>query len=115
IKARQWDTALARLKEAQAVPNKKPHEQFAIDQMLGYVYYTQKNYAQAAPVYERLIESGRMPAGAVAERTKAVAQMYFQLKNFPKAIEWSQKALKQNPNQQDMQVLLGQAYFLGGN
>lgn len=112
IKGKQWNVALDRLKEAQAVPNKKPHEQYAIDQLSAYVLYTQKRYGEAAATYERMIESGQMPAGDVPERTKAVAQMYFQLKDYDKSIKWAKSSLEKNPNQQDVQVVLGQAYYL---
>jgi tetratricopeptide (TPR) repeat protein len=112
IKGKQWNVALDRLKEAQAVANKKPHEQYAIDQLLAYVLYTQKNYAQAAAAYERMIESGQMPAAEVPERTKAVAQMYFQLKDYDKSIKWAKSSLEKNPNQQDVQVILAQAHYL---
>lgn len=112
IKGKQWNVALDRLKEAQAVPSKKPHEQYAIDQLLAYVLYTQKKYGEAAAAYERMIESGQMPAAELPERTKAVAQMYFQLKDYDKSIKWSKSSLEKNPNQQDVQVILAQAYYL---
>jgi tetratricopeptide (TPR) repeat protein len=112
IKGKQWNVALDRLKEAAAVPNKKPHEAYAVDQLTAYVLYTQRKYGEAAAVYERMIESGQMPASDVPERTKAVAQMYFQLKDYDKAIKWAKASLDKNPNQQDLQVLLAQTYYL---
>src|SRR5690606_22246015 len=94
IKGKQWNVALDRLKEAQAVANKKPHEQYAIDQLLAYVHYTQRRYGDAAAAYERMIESGQMPAAEVPERSKAVAQMYFQLKDYDKSIKWARNSLE---------------------
>jgi tetratricopeptide (TPR) repeat protein len=102
IKGKQWNAALERLKEAQAVPNKKPHEQYAIDQLLAYVYYTQKRYGDAAAAYERMIESGQMPAAEVPTQTKTVAQLYFSVKDYDKAIKWAKSSLEKNANQQDV-------------
>src|SRR5690606_10701665 len=86
--------------------------QYAIDQLFAYVHYTQRRYGEAAAAYERMIESGRMPAAQVPERAKAVSQMYFQLKDYDKSIKWARTSLEKDPNQQDVQVLLGQAYYL---
>lgn len=112
IKGKQWNVALDRLKEAQAVGNKKPHEQYAIDQLLAYVLYQQKKFGELVGVYERMINSGQMPANEVPERMKTVAQIHFQQKNYAQAINWSKKALEKNPNQQDVLLILGQSHYL---
>lgn len=112
MQAKQWDTALAELKKAQAVEKRTPVEDYQIDEFLGYILVQQKKYAQAATVFERMLNSGMVPAGQVDDRTKAVAQMYFQEKEYRKSAEWSRKSLAKNPNQEDMSVLLGQSYYL---
>jgi tetratricopeptide (TPR) repeat protein len=112
MQAKQWDTALAELKKAQEIKDKTPVEVYQIDEFLGYILLQQKKYQQAAVVFERMLNSGLVPAEQVDERTKAVAQMYFQEKEYKKAIEWARKWLDKHPNQEDMMVLLGQAYYL---
>lgn len=112
MQAKQWDTALAELKKAQAIEKKTPVEDYQIDEFLGYILLQQKKYKEAAVVFERMLNSGLVPAEQVDERTKAVAQMYFQEKDYKKAIEWAKKWLDKHPNQEDMMVLLGQAYYL---
>lgn len=110
--AKQWDAALAELKKAQAVEKRTPAEDYQIDEFLGYILVQQKKYGQAAPVFERMLNSGLVPADQVDDRTKAVAQMYFQEKDYKKAAEWSKKWLAKNPNNEEMSVLLGQSYYL---
>ncbi len=110
--AKQWDTALAEIKKAQAVEKRTPAEDYQIDEFLGYVLVQQKKYGQAAPVFERMLTSGQVPADQIDDRTKAVAQMYFQEKEYKKSAEWSKKWLAKHPNQEDMSVLLGQSYYL---
>lgn len=112
MQAKQWDTALAELKKAQAIEKKTPVEDYQIDEFLGYILLQQKKYQQAAVVFERMLNSGLVPPDQVDERTKAVAQMYFQEKDYKKSIEWAKKWLDKHPNQEDMMVLLGQAYYL---
>ena len=109
---KQWDTALAEIKKAQAVEKRTPFEDYQIDEFLGYILIQQKKYGEAAPVFERMLNSGLMPPEQVDDRTKAVAQMYFQEKDYKKSAEWAKKWLDKHPNNEDMTVLLGQSYYL---
>jgi len=110
--AKQWDAALAEIKKAQAVEKRTPQEDYQIDEFLGYILVQQKKYGQAAPVFERMLNSGLVPPEQVDDRTKAVAQMYFQEKEYKKAAEWTKKWLAKHPGDEDMTVLLGQTQYL---
>lgn len=112
MQAKQWDTALSELKKAQAVENKTPVESYQIDEFLGYILLQQKKYNEAAAVFERMLNSGQVPADQVDDRTKAVAQMYFQEKEYKKSAQWAKKWLDKHPNNEDMAVLLGQSNYL---
>ncbi|HEY8537373.1 MAG TPA: tetratricopeptide repeat protein [Steroidobacteraceae bacterium] len=109
--AKDWDTALAEIQKAQAVEKKAPHEEYQIDEFLAFVLVQQQKFGEAAPVYERMISSGLMPQDQVNVRTKAVAQMYFQVKDYRKAADWAQKWLDSYGMAEDMGVLLGLAYY----
>lgn len=61
IQAKQWDTALAEIKKAQAAEKKTPFEAYQIDEFLAYVLIQQKKYSEAANVYERMLNSGFVP------------------------------------------------------
>ena len=112
MKNKQWDAALAAIKQAQASEKKTPFEAYQIDEFLGYVLIQQKKFGEAAPVFERMINSGFLPAEQVDERTKTVAQLYFQVKDYKKSAEWAKKWLDKHPGQEDMAVLLGQSYYV---
>lgn len=112
MQAKQWDSALAEIRKAQAVEKKTPFEAYQIDEFLGYVFIQQKKFGEAAPVFERMLNSGFLPAEQVDDRTKTVAQLYFQQKDYRKAAEWAKKWLAKYPNQEDMSVLLGQSQYL---
>jgi tetratricopeptide (TPR) repeat protein len=109
---KQWDAALTEINKAAAVEKKTPFEAYQIDEFKGYVLFAQKKYGEALPVYERLLNSGMMPAEQVDERTKTVAQLYFQQKDYNKTVQWSKKFLEKHPNQEDVSILLGQAQYL---
>lgn len=112
MQAKQWDTALAEIKKAQAVEKKTAFEAYQIDEFLGYVLIQQKKFSEAAPVFERMLNSGFIPPEQVDDRTKTVAQLYFQEKNYRKAAEWAKKWLAKYPDQEEMAVLLGQSQYL---
>jgi tetratricopeptide (TPR) repeat protein len=109
---KDFDTALAEIQKAEAIDKKAPHEQYQIDEFLGYILIQQKKYGEAAPVYERMLNSGLVPEEQVSDRMKAVSQMYFQEKQYQKSVEWAKKWLDKNGMNEDMGVLLGQAYYL---
>lgn len=112
MQAKQWDKALAEIKKAEAVEKKTPFEAYQIDEFLGYVLIQQKKFSEAAPVFERMLNSGFVPPEQIDDRTKTVAQLYFQVKQYRKAAEWAKKWLAKYPDEEAMQVLLGQSQYL---
>jgi tetratricopeptide (TPR) repeat protein len=110
--AKQFDVALTEIQKAQAAEKRTPVDDYQIDEFLGYVLIQQKKYGEAAVVYERMLNSPLLPPEQVSDRTKAVAQMYFQVKDYKKAAEWAKKWLDNNPPNEDMGVLLAQSYYL---
>jgi tetratricopeptide (TPR) repeat protein len=112
MQKKQFDTALAEINKAKAVEKRTPFEDYQIDEFLGYILIQQKKYGEAANVYERMLTSGQMPPEQVDDRTKAVAQMYFQEKQYKKAADWAKKWLEKHPGNEDMSVLVAQSYYL---
>jgi len=110
--AKNFDEALVQIQKAQAVEKRTPVEDYQIDEFLGYILVQQKKYGEAAAVYERMMASDQMPPEQAGDRTKAIAQMYFQVKDYKKAAEWAKKWLEANPGNEDMGVLLSQSYYL---
>ncbi len=111
-KQKQWNVALEKIKEAQAQTGKTKYDEYQIDNFLAYVLFSQRKMGEAAVVYERLLNSGQMPANEVDTRTKSLAQMYFQLKNYDKAAQYAKRLYDKNPNQEDVALVLGQSYYL---
>ena len=112
MKNKQWDAALTEIKKAQASEKKTPFEAYQIDEFLSYVLVQQKKFAEATPVFERMLNSGFMPADQVDERTKTVAQLHFQNKDYKKAVEWGKKYLDKHPGDEGISVLVGQSYYV---
>ena len=112
MKNKQWDAALAAIKQAQALEKKTPFEAYQIDEFLSYVLVQQKKFTEATPVFERMLNSGFMPPDQVDDRTKTVAQLHFQNKDYKKAVEWGKKYLEKHPGDETISVLVGQSYYV---
>lgn len=106
---RQWDSALANIKKAQAVPTKKPHEEYQINEMLAYVLIKQNDSTGAARVFEQNLNSGRTPPELANQRTKIIAQLYVPGRNWPKVIEYGNRWIKAYPSDSEAYFQVAQA------
>jgi tetratricopeptide (TPR) repeat protein len=111
MQAQDFDTALAEIQKAQAVEKKTADDEYQIDEFLAFVLVQQKRYPEAAVVYERMLNSGRMPEDQATLRTKAIAQIYFQEKDYRKSAEWAQRWIDTYGMDQEMGALVGLAYY----
>jgi len=111
IQKKNWNGALAKIKEAQGVQPRSAFEDYKINELLWYVYLQQGRNADAARLLEQQIASGQMPAGEKVQRGKTLAQLYFRAGNYGKAIQSANQFLKSVPGDQEMQVLVAQAYY----
>ncbi len=112
--AKQWEQALAKLREAEAAADKTAFDQFKINEVYAWVYINQKKYGDAAGVYEKLLGSGYLSAEQSDQYIKQIAQMYLQTKNNAKAMEYLQRWLKAHPGDADMTAILGQLQYQSG-
>jgi tetratricopeptide (TPR) repeat protein len=112
IKVKDWDGALAALTEAQAIEPKTPYEAFVIDYIAWYPLVQKKDYAAAEAALARAMASGFVPETEQATRYKALAQLNFELKQYPKVVEYGKKVLELAPGSDDVAVLVAQAMFL---
>ncbi len=112
--AKQWEQALTKLREADAVADKTAYDQFKINEVFAWVYINQKKYGEAAGVYEKLLDSGFLTADQSDQYVKQIAQMYLQTKNNTKAMEYLQRWLKAHPGDADMTAILGQLQYQAG-
>ena len=70
----------------------------------------QKKFGEAAPVFERMLNSGFLPAEQVDERTKTVAQLYFQVKDYKQVGRVGQEVAREASRAtKTCRVLLGQS------
>jgi len=111
VQKKNWNGALAKIKEAQAVSPRTGFDDYTINELLWYVYLQQGRNADAARLLEQQIGSGFMPANQKVSRTKTLAQLYFRAGNYGKAIQLANQYLKSVPGDKEMQLMVAQGYF----
>lgn len=113
--AKKWKEALAQTKEAAAIPGKTPAEDAIINEMLAYCMMNLKDYAGAAATYETMLASNQFKAEEVPKRLLTISQLYFSLKNYAKTIQYSERYLKESPNDLEVMRQVAEAYYLQNN
>jgi hypothetical protein len=112
--ARKWQDVLARVKEAEAVPGAKSQfDQYYMAEIRGYAFHNLRQDADAARELESALNSPCMPEAKKLERYKSLAGLYSSLRNYPKVIDYGNRAIKLSRDP-DMQVAVAQAYYQSG-
>lgn len=109
--SKKFGDGMKKIQEAEAVPGKTSYEDYMIAELKAYGLSQQGKYGEAAKAYEATVASGEMGAADVAKRQVLIAQLYVNANNTAKALEYGNKALKNDPNDVELQVLVGQAYY----
>jgi tetratricopeptide (TPR) repeat protein len=112
FKEQKWQEAITVLNEAQAQSGKSPYDQFVLDELLSFAYRNTQNFAEAANYAEKGATSEYLTGQDAAIRPKLLATMYYQIKNYDKAVEWGQKGLQTEPDDATLFQIVSQGYYL---
>jgi len=113
--ARKWNEVLTKVKEAEAVPGAKSgFDQYYMAEIRGYAFHNLRQDADAARELEAALNSPCMPEAKKLDRYKSLVGLYSALRNYPKAIDYGNRALKLTRDP-EMQVAVAQAYYQSGN
>src|SRR5450432_1629902 len=115
LKNKQFPAALAKIHEAAAVADKTPFDSYTIAEFGCNANIGAGNYADAAKDCEARLESSFMPQADVPQLTRALLALNFQLKNYDKAVEFGNRAVKGGFATDDNKNLVAQAYYLKGD
>jgi tetratricopeptide (TPR) repeat protein len=113
--AKKYSEALAKLREVQTIPGRSPYDDYLLNEMLGYVFVRTNQFADAAKHLEAGFQSPHFDQSQTASRVNALAQVNYQLKNYDKAIEYGNRAIKGGFADDEMYTLVGQAYYIKGD
>src|SRR5258708_4668083 len=112
LQAKKYPDALAKLKEAESNPKKTPYDEHVINVLAGSAYARTNDYQSAEKAFEAQANDGFTDQQDLPRIVKATAQINYQLKNYDKAIEYGNKAVKGGFGDREINVILGQSYYL---
>ncbi len=114
-KARRWQDMLAKVREAEQTPGAKTQtDLYYMAEFRGYAYHQLRQYADAARELETGLNSPCMPESQRLDRYKSLVGLYTNLRNYQKAIDFGNRALKIGRDP-DIQVAVAQAYYQAGD
>jgi hypothetical protein len=116
MKAKKWQESLSKIKEAEGTPGpaQTQYDKYVASEFRSYIYSSTRQDADAAREIEFGLNSPCAAGDAKAKKLKNLVGLYTQMKNYPKAIEFGNQALKISRDA-EVQVAVAQAYYLSGN
>jgi hypothetical protein len=113
--AKNFTEAQNRITQAEAVPNLTPYETYAINRMKLSLGSLSNNDAMAIGALESVLASGFLPPADKDNFTQALGGMYYNAKNYPKAIEWFKRYQKESTTPEKVRDPLIRSYYLSGD
>ena len=109
LKANRAKEALAKVREAEAVPNKSAAEQLTIERMRGAAAARAGETQVAIKSFEAVMASGKVGPAEQAQTASQLAYLYSQTKDWNKTREWVQRAKQLGGNATELDKLLAYA------
>ena len=98
-----------------AAAHKSPYAMHIVNQLYVFAYEKTHDYTKLAPKLEALLSDAYVTPAQTQQFTVALAQIYYQLHNYPKAVQYGTEAIQKHYAGASMQTLVGQAYYLQGD
>lgn len=112
IKQQKYRDALSKVTEAEKIGGLTALETNLAAQLRGSAAQGAGDYLTAAKAFEAVVASGKLAAADQLRLTQAVGSLYYQAKDYPKAIAWVSRYLKDGGTDGQSRALLAQAYYL---
>jgi tetratricopeptide (TPR) repeat protein len=113
--AKNYTEVQNRVAQAEAFPDKTPYETYVLNRLkLSLASATNNDQASIAAL-EAILSSGKLPEADKGPFTQALAGMYYNAKNYPKAIEWFKRYQAENPNSDAANAPLIRSYYLSND
>lgn len=115
MKAGKNKEAMARIREAETVPNRTPYESYFIDRLRGSAAAATGDNATAMRSFEAVLASGRLQSVEQLQMLESLAGMALHIKDYARASEFAQRYFKQGGSSESMRKLQVNANYLNGD
>jgi tetratricopeptide (TPR) repeat protein len=114
FKARKYQETVEKLRAAEGIAGKTPYDQHLINEMMGYSCLRINDLGCAAKSYDALASDGFSNQSQIQADVRTLVNINYQLKNYDKAIEYGQRAIKEGFADEGTRILVGQSYYQKG-
>ncbi|TMH05824.1 MAG: hypothetical protein E6H79_08270 [Betaproteobacteria bacterium] len=114
-KAGKYDEALARLREADAVPNLTPHEAFLIARLRGFSALGAGDTATAIKAFELVINASETTPDELQRTLDALANTAYRAKDYARATSALERYFKAGGTNEALRLMLAQSRYLQGD
>src|SRR6266478_4467090 len=115
LKSKKGKEALAKVREAQAVGDRTPYENYLVERVLGQAAATAAEPAIAARAFENVATSPTSPEGERRQFLAAAASQYYVVKNYAKTAELAARYFKDGGTEKSVRTIYIQALYLGND
>ena len=112
LQAKNFPEVLNKTREAEAMSPRSDYDNYVIHSMQMAAYGAQGNYPAAAAAIESVVESPYLPATSKPQLLRTLMSIYYQQKDYDKAIAYGEKARAAGDTNADTPLTIAQAYYL---
>jgi hypothetical protein len=112
IREKKYAEALARLKEADAVPDKSPYETYVIEETRAATTAGSGDFAAAAKALDAVLATHILSQPEATKRLLSIVQIEYRLRDYAKAIDYAQRYYKEGGTDPEPRRLVAQSYYL---
>ncbi|HYU69025.1 MAG TPA: hypothetical protein VEL09_06795 [Burkholderiales bacterium] len=115
LKSKKGKEALAKMREAQAVGDRTPYENYLVERVLGQAAAAAGEPSIAARAFENVAASPASPEGERRQFLAAAASQYYLTKNYAKTTELAARYFKDGGTEKSVRTIYVQALYLGND
>src|SRR5712692_719498 len=115
LKSKKGKEALAKVREAQAVGDRTPYENYLVERVLGQAAAAAGEPSIAARAFENVATSPASPEGERRQFLAAAASQYYLMKNYAKTAELAARYFRDGGTEKSMRTIYVQALYLGND
>ena len=115
IKAGKYKEALAKVRDADAVPNKNASESYTIERMRIAAASGAGDAETAGKSFEALAATGKLAQPDKLRMLESLAGTAYRAKDYAKTMQWGQRYFKEGGTSGTVRTLLIQSQYLGGD
>jgi tetratricopeptide (TPR) repeat protein len=111
MQAHKWDEMLTVLDKVKNNPKKNEYDEHVMNEFYVTAYAQKKQYQEATGPLEKIIASKFTAPAELKSRVVQAASMFEELKNYDKAIEYGNRAIKDGYGTPAVQLVVAQSYY----